>query len=218
MKNYQSPLENILICLSVFPLYSMHRLYSFMCYFTDGTVATDVLSWLSTQAYDNVIHIHIICSAFRESLFLPLATGPPWGDSRLPPALGFVDTFPHLEKHIISFNQFNQFVINESDKKLPDRKRPSYASWAFRASCSFFFLMSAVFLPITWSGTPSSSSCYRCIQSSDVILLSSVSNNRTSIPSGPFWLNNFLNFLCTALFWDMHFTVLNLIIPFILIF
>ncbi|KAK2542740.1 hypothetical protein Q9233_000216 [Columba guinea] len=32
----------------------------------------------------------------------------------------FVDTFPHVKKHIISFNQFNQFVVNKAVKKLPD--------------------------------------------------------------------------------------------------
>ena len=52
--------------------------------------------------------------------------------------LCFVDTLPHLKKHTISFNQFNQFVVNESGKKLPDHKRPSDMSWAFQSRLLLF--------------------------------------------------------------------------------
>lgn len=144
MKNYQSP-RKILTSFTVFPLYCLHRLYAFLCC---STVATDVLSPLSTQACDNVIHNLVICSVFRQSLFLPSAAQPPRDDFFFSP-LTLCQYLSHVKKHIISFNQFNQFVVNESDKNLPDHKRPSYMSWDFSASCSFFFLMSTVFLPIT---------------------------------------------------------------------
>lgn len=80
-----------------------------------------------------------------------------------------------------------------------------------------FVLMSTVFLlsPCQVDLPPAS---VRCIQRWGLILLNSVSNNCTSIPPYAFQLNNFLNFLCTALSLDMHFTLLDLIIPFILCF
>lgn len=64
MKNYQSPFENIFIFL-FFPPCSLQRLCALCCF----PVAADVLSPFRTQTKtcDNVIHIHLICSEFRQS-------------------------------------------------------------------------------------------------------------------------------------------------------
>lgn len=122
MKNYQSPLKNIYIFLPFF-----HCIACIGCVLLSaGLQLQEMLSPLSTHACDNVVHTHIICSEFRQSFFFCLQQR---GHKEMiiffSQYLRFVDTFPHVRKHIISFNQFNRFVVNEAVKKLPDHKRPS---------------------------------------------------------------------------------------------
>lgn len=130
--------------------------------------------------------------------------------------LCFVDTLPYVKKHIISFKQFSQFVINKPEKKLPDYKWPSYLSWDFSADP--FCFNEHCLSSLTWPGAPSSSICSMHSEVGSNFVKLFVSNDCTSIPPCAFWLNNFQNFLCTALSLDMHFALLNLIIPFILCF
>lgn len=90
-------------------------LSAFMCWFT---LAAEVLSPRRTQPRGGGTHGHLICSAFRQSLFFCL-----WQLGHceilftffLPPRM-FCATLPRVKTHIVSFNQFNQFDANESEE------------------------------------------------------------------------------------------------------
>lgn len=195
-----------------FPLQSLQRLCA-LCYFP---VAADVLSPLRTQTKTcgNVIHIHLLCSEFRQSLFLPSAAWPP-GDGFFP--LPYALSIPSLMSR-------NTSLVSSSSANLSlTNQRRSFQIISDQVICHgisvliLFVLMSTVLL-LSPGQVHLPPAFVRCIQRWGLILLNSVSNDCTSIPPCAFWLNNFLSFLCTALSLDMHFALLNLIIPFILCF
>lgn len=136
-----------------FPLYSLQRFCALCCFW----VAADVLSPFRTQtkSWDNS-YTFVSFAQNSGGLFLPLRSWPP-GDGFFAPHLSFVDTLPYIKKHIISFNQFSQFVVNEPDKKLLYHKWPGYLSWDFSAA-PFCFNELCLF-SLTLSGGTSSSLC-----------------------------------------------------------